>query len=79
MSACNFMWSKITVLLIMCAPLSAQALAIDAANSWEAIFANQITHYELVLSGEKGTVALVKWELTAKGRVLSSGQNIIRL
>lgn len=73
-----FLCVKLTALFFLSAPTLAQPLTITSGKVWGGIFADQVTHYEIILSGERNSSTSISWKLISKGRALSSGQQTIR-
>lgn len=72
------LWIKFVLLTFLYSPELAQSLTIKSTNTWNGIFADTATPYEIVLSGEQNTHYSLTWTLKSKGRTLSNGRQTIR-
>ncbi|WP_339617902.1 hypothetical protein [uncultured Gilvimarinus sp.] len=66
---------KILLLFVVWIPSHALALTISNANAWSALFGGKPTEYEFSLLGRANAQVSIHWELAAKGRILSKGQD----
>lgn len=73
-----FLCVKLTALFFLSAPTLAQPLTPISGNSWGGIFADQVTLYEINLSGERNSSTSISWKIISKGRTLSNGQQTIK-
>ncbi|UTF59170.1 hypothetical protein [Gilvimarinus sp. DA14] len=65
---------KILLLFLAFIPSHALALTISNDKSWPALFGGKPTQYEISLLGLANAQVSIHWELSVKGRILSSGQ-----
>jgi hypothetical protein len=69
-------WSVASILSFLAFP--AQSLSLSSGAGWSGIFSGKTIEYQVLVTSESRTSALLTWQLVTKGRTLASGKKEVR-